>query len=268
MFHEKCRKVKFEDGDIMISISSDSVGITKNKGSPYSLTPILIRILNLPLWLRSRVEFVWLWALIPGPKPFKCSEMYLEFLVPELKELANGIIIPFDAHSGEYNVRRKVHLLFTVNDLRAVPKLNGQKQSPSRVGACNICHQVGFKLGPYPIYPGSISYILRVLYDGSTEEICHWNGAIWPSRSHHIVKPMHQFGTHMQIWIKKIVYIEESMHSRLNYLSSKHSYTTSMTLHTWSLTWPSACGHYSLILVNLNINNHIMILNPDLEILT
>jgi len=159
MYKERCHKAKFRDGDLMISISSDSVGITKNRGAPYSVTPILIKILNLPPWLRSRAEFSWLWGLVPGPKPFKNSELYLDMLLPEMKQLSDGIIIPYDAYTGETNVLRRVHILFTINDLRAVPKLNMQKQTPSRYGACNLCDTIGFKVGPYPVYPGSISYI-------------------------------------------------------------------------------------------------------------
>jgi len=159
LFKERCRQVNFKEGDLMVSLSSDSVGISKNKGEPYSITPILLKVINLPVWLRSKVEYQWLLALIPGPKPFKNPEIYLDVLIPDLIELSRGIVIPFDACTREENVRRRVFVLHTVNDLRAVPKLNQQKQTPSTYGACNICCTVGMKVDKYPVYPGSISFI-------------------------------------------------------------------------------------------------------------
>jgi len=40
-----------------------------------------------------------------------------------------------------------------------VPKLNFQRQSPATFDSCNICNIVGMKVGKYPVYPGSISYV-------------------------------------------------------------------------------------------------------------
>jgi len=72
----------------------------------------------------------------------------------------HGILIVHDAATGERFVNRRATLLHTSNDLRAIPKLNGQYQQPAEKGACNICVTQGV---PYAklrsFYGGSVRYL-------------------------------------------------------------------------------------------------------------
>jgi len=129
------RDCKLKEGDILFSLFSDSVQVNRNRGLCHSITPIIIKLCNLPPWIRHKSEFQVCVGLVPGPT-FRNPQIYMSMIIDEICHLnEHGILIVHDAATGERFVNRRATLLHTSNDLRAIPKLNGQYQQPAEKGA-------------------------------------------------------------------------------------------------------------------------------------
>jgi len=151
------RKQAKHKPSLVFSLTCDSFGITGNK--PYSLTAVILTCLNLPPWLRYKSENQILLLLVPGPSAFPHSHLYWELILPEFRQLAEEGIIVDDAFTKQRDTTKTVIILCTNNDLRAIPKCNGQAQVPAISGACNICQLKGIRIGNKTIYPSAPSYL-------------------------------------------------------------------------------------------------------------
>lgn len=149
-------KLAAQEGDVFIVLSSDAFGISER--TKESVCAVVANVASFPSWIRAKASHQWLTLLTPTSSPHP----YLHLVVDELVKLAtDGVIIAYDAATGEREVKRKCHLLYTVNDLRAIPKLNGQKQIPAIHGACNVCCTEGLRVNHRTAYPGACSFLSR-----------------------------------------------------------------------------------------------------------
>lgn len=147
----------FAKGDIFLGLTSDSFNISSRQ--PYSVTALVLKVLNLPPWIRDRAQYQILWGLVPGPGAFTDPDKYLEVLIPELKALGEEGVLVHDANTGADNVTKKAVLVYSSNDMRAIAKLSGSKQTPAFHGACNCCYIEGVRIGRTTTYPGSVQFL-------------------------------------------------------------------------------------------------------------
>lgn len=144
----------YSKDDMYVSLTSDGFGLSERAGD--SVTAVILTVINYPPWLRSHADAQMLLMVV---KSSAWGDELVRYVAKQLAVLANeGIVVERDAHTDERNVRRRVCLLFTVNDLRAVPHLNRQLQSPALRGACNLCLIPGIRLGQSTAYPGAVRY--------------------------------------------------------------------------------------------------------------
>lgn len=150
----KAARLAANEGDLFIVLSSDAFGISERTRE--SVCAVVANIASYPSWIRAKASHQWLTLLTPTSSP----EPHVHLVVDELVKLATeGVLIAYDAATGERDVKRKCHLLYTVNDLRAIPKVSGQKQTPALHGACNGCSTVGLRVGFRTVYPGACSFL-------------------------------------------------------------------------------------------------------------
>jgi hypothetical protein len=140
---------------IFIAMTNDPVGLDKHLQS--SFTPYLLKILNLPLV--SRRKFMILFGLFHRYKESKADKKDREAFRKEISKYGQGDLeIIFEELLDLFNNPEEIEdwstnpptkafcrliLLFTSSDLRCIAKLNQQKSTPARVGACGICTVTG-----------------------------------------------------------------------------------------------------------------------------
>jgi len=153
------------------------------EGSKSSVTPFALRFLNLPPWMSQQSQYIHMAGMVPfcdvraftnptdAEKPpvdpkilrkqFKRKFVFDGFLMPLVRELQflqkTGIRV-FDAYENK-RVTVKALLVGVVNDLRGLPKVALNKQTPALNGACHRCHQEGCRLGCRTLYAGHVRYL-------------------------------------------------------------------------------------------------------------
>lgn len=130
--------------NLVLSLNVD--GFQPWKRVAYSITPMIMMVLNLPENLRHKAEHLLLAGLIPGPKAPKELNPFMVKLVEELKTLYRTGIEFKDPLTGEIATAR-VKLLNICADIPALSALLYQQSVAAHHG-CFKCHlMVSFDLG-------------------------------------------------------------------------------------------------------------------------
>jgi hypothetical protein len=144
------RKDPLSNG-IFFSCATDGLGIGDRSG--ISITPIFLRILNFPFWLRVRFLACLLVLILPfsresvnitGTKrSWPTYNPCLEIVVDELDDLfKNGFTVTYVDGSSEWFY---CYLLFVANDLVAIPRLLGCPHVGHTEHGCTMCKVVGVR---------------------------------------------------------------------------------------------------------------------------
>ena len=133
-----------------------------------SYTPIVLRFLNWPRQVRSRLGALKLAGWLP-PK-VRDYQNHLRPVAEQLQYYAPGSGSPMrvhDAASGQ-EIDVYIELAWIQNDIRGIPSTTDGRSPPCLQGGCNGCHTEGCTISGYgaTIMPG-----IRTMYTRMTDDI-------------------------------------------------------------------------------------------------
>lgn len=118
-----------------MAISTSLDGVSPFKRGAYTFWPVGFTCLNLPPWLRLKMECTHVACIIPGPCLPSDLNPCLEIVADELS---------YGYHYGTVeDPQMRMMLIQMVGDYRGLVKALKCGQSPSHIGACPWCFQLG-----------------------------------------------------------------------------------------------------------------------------
>ncbi|XP_035688707.1 uncharacterized protein LOC118424238 [Branchiostoma floridae] len=121
---------------LLLQFCQDGMNPFDMRKNTYSMTPQLVKIMNLPLTAREKLGFLLLVGMIHGPREPKNVNPYVEPIVDELLLLLEGVWA-FDGLKKEaFKLRAKV--LLWVLDFVGLCKC-GKTKGPGAISACSKC---------------------------------------------------------------------------------------------------------------------------------
>ncbi|WVZ75536.1 hypothetical protein U9M48_023579 [Paspalum notatum var. saurae] len=127
-----------EPRNVRLCLAGDGFQPFTTMRTSYSIWPIFLVPLNLPPWMCSKQQNVFLSMVISGPEgPGDAIDIYLQPLIEELLELWEDGIDTYDACT-KTNFKLRATLLWMIHDFPAYGNLSGY----STMGrlACPVCH--------------------------------------------------------------------------------------------------------------------------------
>jgi hypothetical protein len=109
-----------------------------------TFTPIVGMFLNFPPILRSLLESIWLFGLMPPH-----VEDYQQMLLPVVEQFEQyqpgdlGEDLCFYDIDSAIERANRIIMALVINDIRAVPLGTCGSHPPAYVGSCNLCKQGG-----------------------------------------------------------------------------------------------------------------------------
>ena len=126
--------------NLRLGLVGDGIIPFKNNAIKHSTWVLLITIYNLPPWLLTKIFFISLAVLIPGPNSPTADniDVYLRPLVRDLLKLWAGIpAMNMCKPEGERRFTLRAMLIWTVNDFPALGLLSGQQVHGYK--GCPLC---------------------------------------------------------------------------------------------------------------------------------
>jgi hypothetical protein len=153
------RKIPLKNG-IFFSCATDGLGLGDR--SELSVTPIFLRILNFPPWLRVRFLACLMPLILPlsrecenitgGKRGWPTYNPCLNLLVNELDDLfKNGFEVEYEGQKEWYYC----YLMFVANDLMALPRVLGCPFPTAQAHGCHMCQVKGVASATSK-YPSSV----------------------------------------------------------------------------------------------------------------
>ena len=113
--------------NVRLGLSTDGFQPFGETGRQYSSWPIMVTPYNLPPWMCSKEQYLFLSVLVPGPKnPKQKIDVFLQPLIAELKMLWEVGVETWD-NSLQQNFRMRAALMWTISDFPAYSMLSGWK---------------------------------------------------------------------------------------------------------------------------------------------
>ncbi|XP_074356714.1 uncharacterized protein LOC141696477 [Apium graveolens] len=113
--------------NVRLGLSADGFQPFGETGRKYSSWPIIVTPYNLPPWMCSKEQYLFLSVLVPGPKnPKQKIDVFLQPLIAELKMLWEDGVETWDS-SLKQNFRMRAALMWTISDFPAYSMLSGWK---------------------------------------------------------------------------------------------------------------------------------------------
>lgn len=120
--------------DLALGLSTDEFGPFESRKQ--TCWPIILFNYNLPPTIRTQLQHIMCFGVIPGPKTPKDPVSYLEPLINELQDLACGIPAVDAVDGRAFDLR--AYLLSCFGDMPAVAKLMAMK-GPNGKRPCRAC---------------------------------------------------------------------------------------------------------------------------------
>ncbi|XP_069110224.1 uncharacterized protein [Argopecten irradians] len=144
---------------ISLAFEVDGVNPFHNVGVQYSMTPMMLTLLNLPREIRNSFENIMLVGIIPGSGRSEAGKLdpYINIMVDEMLELTECTLV--DSYL-DAPVQIKIKLLFYVMDYPGLSKVFNL-QGSGGLSACHWCHVRGEYNGNLnkTIYPSNFLYL-------------------------------------------------------------------------------------------------------------
>nr|XP_017219141.1 PREDICTED: uncharacterized protein LOC108196387 isoform X2 [Daucus carota subsp. sativus] len=113
--------------NVRLGLSADGFQPFGSSGKQYSSWPIIVTPYNLPPWMCSKEEYMFLSILVPGPRnPKQKIDVFLQPLISELKMLWEVGVETWDT-SLKQNFQMRAALMWTISDFPAYSMLSGWK---------------------------------------------------------------------------------------------------------------------------------------------
>ncbi|XP_076952859.1 uncharacterized protein LOC143626766 [Bidens hawaiensis] len=136
-FDEKFPEFANDPRNVRLALSSDGFNPFRTMNVAHSIWPVFVIPYNLPPWLVMKQPNIILSLIIPGPKgPGNKTDVYMQPLIKELKELWEDGINTFDASTKQY-FQLKAAVISTISDFPGYANLSGWSTKGEL--ACPVC---------------------------------------------------------------------------------------------------------------------------------
>ena len=139
--------------DIALGLSLDGFAPFKRRSN--SAWPVILFNYNLPPDLRTHLDHILCYGIIPGPKSVKDADSFLIPLYDELAQLSEGVDRVLDVKSREFFVLR-AYLILVFGDIPAISKLLMMKghngYCPCRWCEITGVRNLGEKVNYFPLH--------------------------------------------------------------------------------------------------------------------